>query len=104
MLFLMLFISANEPPILYVLRADVSVELPAQYRAPRPGVPRAERLAGDVEVLPWAKEFSGHWVQIVPTMLDPVIVVIATGESVSASGLYATSLPEFKDFKSKFLK
>ena len=48
----MLLIFFYKPPILDVLRADVSVELPAQYGAPRPGVPCAQRLAGDVKVLP----------------------------------------------------
>ena len=46
------FSDEHEPPILDVLRADVSVELPAQYGATRPGVPCAQRLARDVEVFP----------------------------------------------------
>ena len=46
------FLTLMAPPVLYVLRADVSVELPAEYGAPRPGVPRTQRLSGDVKVLP----------------------------------------------------
>ena len=46
------FLTLMAPPVLYVLRADVSVELPAEYGAPRPGVPRTQRLSRDVKVLP----------------------------------------------------
>ena len=46
------FLTLTAPPVLDVLRADVSVELPAEYGAPRPGVPRTQRLSGDVKVLP----------------------------------------------------
>ena len=41
-----------EPSVLDVLRADVSVELSAQYGAPRPGVSCVQGLSRDVEVLP----------------------------------------------------
>ena len=83
-----------EPSVLDVLRADVSVELSAQYGAPRPGVSCVQGLPGDVEVLPWAQKVSCHRVQIVLTVLDPVIVVIAAGESLSAPVIAAAGLPE----------
>lgn len=83
-----------EPSVLDVLRADVSVELSAQYGAPRPGVSCVQGLSRDVEVLPWAQKVSCHRVQIVLTVLDPVIVVIAAGESLSAPVIAAAGLPE----------
>ena len=87
------YLTVMAPPVLAVLWADVSVELPTEYGAPGAGVPRAQRLSGDVKVLPGAQEVRGYWVEIVPPVLDPIIVVIAAGESLSASGLI--SMPAF---------
>ena len=65
------------PPVLDVLLAHVPVQLPRQYRAPGPRVPRVQGLGGHVVVLPAAEQVPRYWIQVVSGVLLVVIVVVS---------------------------
>ena len=63
------------------VRPNISVQLPADDRAPPPHVPGVESVAREVVMLPAAQDLCGDWVEIVTTVLVAVIVVVVAGEA-----------------------
>ena len=65
------------PPVLDILLAHVPVQLPRQYWALGPRVPRLQGLRGHVVVLPASEEISRNGIQIISSVLFIIIVVVS---------------------------